>query len=541
MNRMRTSRRLGPLALALAAVGAALPGVVRAQEVLPRESIADFLQDPAKLAALTRAVKVMQDRPEGDPTSWWYQAKIHGAGDPVTNQPDNSDPHWNQCQHQHWWFPAWHRAYVYCFERLLQKAAGDPKLRLPYWDYTDPTQRALPAPFLDPNSPLYVPGRRLRSGDDELRPTEVDTGAAFSRLQFLGSDLQGGFGGGRVDVPVQFPDQDQTGSLEKVPHNAVHRAIGGKMGHPYTAALDPIFWLHHCNIDRLWEAWASANPGWVNELDDTFKNYQFTLIDETGKPVRHTVGELLDTTKLGYAYGRLGDRQAPAVLAALLRRPAEPPRRGPLKSQALAEAAPPEAVTVKGDPVTVTLKPAPAADLRALAPGAPAPPDTRFALVLSGVEFARLPTSNYEVYLNLPTADHTTAGQTRHYVGLLAIFEAPHGKGHADHGKGKKPGRTYAFDVTRTLEALHSEKGFDPKKLTVTVVPVGPIRQGRPTRPQDPVELRIRDFTLQALHSAPLAAPAGVPPEVDRLRRDVQELRDRVRRLEAEVERLKKK
>ena len=43
------------------------------------------------------------------------------------------------------------------------------------------------------------------------------------------------------------------GELELVPHNVVHGSIGGLMNNPNSAALDPIFWLHHCNIDRLWE------------------------------------------------------------------------------------------------------------------------------------------------------------------------------------------------------------------------------------------------------------------------------------------------
>jgi hypothetical protein len=35
----------------------------------------------------------------------------------------------------------------------------------------------------------------------------------------------------------------------------MHVRVGGFMGAFNSAGLDPLFWLHHCNIDRLWEVW----------------------------------------------------------------------------------------------------------------------------------------------------------------------------------------------------------------------------------------------------------------------------------------------
>jgi tyrosinase len=43
--------------------------------------------------------------------------------------------------------------------------------------------------------------------------------------------------------------------LESAPHNPVHNLIGGEMAN-MTSPRDPIFYLHHANIDRLWHAWA---------------------------------------------------------------------------------------------------------------------------------------------------------------------------------------------------------------------------------------------------------------------------------------------
>jgi hypothetical protein len=48
----------------------------------------------------------------------------------------------------------------------------------------------------------------------------------------------------------------------------------GLMNDPGVAALDPIFYLHHANIDRMWALWnhsSNANPadaGWTNGPPD---------------------------------------------------------------------------------------------------------------------------------------------------------------------------------------------------------------------------------------------------------------------------------
>jgi hypothetical protein len=44
------------------------------------------------------------------------------------------------------------------------------------------------------------------------------------------------------------------GTLEALPHNQVHNSIGGWMPTP-ASPRDPIFFMHHCNIDRIWAVW----------------------------------------------------------------------------------------------------------------------------------------------------------------------------------------------------------------------------------------------------------------------------------------------
>ncbi|EFW99188.1 tyrosinase central domain containing protein [Grosmannia clavigera kw1407] len=62
-------------------------------------------------------------------------------------------------------------------------------------------------------------------------------------------------------------------SLEQI-HNSVHDFIGGNtnragrghMSSVAVAAFDPVFWLHHCNTDRLLHLWQCSNPGnWFHQ------------------------------------------------------------------------------------------------------------------------------------------------------------------------------------------------------------------------------------------------------------------------------------
>ena len=100
---------------------------------------------PADLASYAAGVAAMKARPATDPTSWLYQAKMHAlnSGSAAALQ--------DQCQHRQFFFFAWHRMYLYYFERIVRKASGNPNLTVPYWNYTDvAAQAALPDAFRSP-------------------------------------------------------------------------------------------------------------------------------------------------------------------------------------------------------------------------------------------------------------------------------------------------------------------------------------------------------------------------------------------------------
>ena len=312
-----------------------------------------------------RAVRTLQLRPLTDPTSWRFLAAIHGMHPVVWQQfgvigPNTPLPpvavrrrFWNQCQHQTWDFLPWHRGYLAAFEEIVRAAvvsAGGPEdWALPYWNYSDstrPNARTLPGAFglatLPDGSanPLRIE-RRFGNGTTPIR---LDP--SFVSLAALQNDL---FPGGDSDIPPGFggpktlfhhgPESEATnGGLESLPHNVIHGAIGGVapggdpndwrdlglMSMPITAALDPIFWLHHSNIDRQWNVWLRdlqeqhINPDQTTWLDGP-ADRQFVMPQSNHGEWTFTARDVLDTTAspLEYSYE---DETPPVVERRAVRR-----------------------------------------------------------------------------------------------------------------------------------------------------------------------------------------------------------------------------
>jgi tyrosinase len=124
----------------LLGASAILPKVFGQTTLMVRPEWQAFKTTP-RYDSFLRAVKLMKANTQAaDPRSWAYWTNIH----------------LNRCPHSIPYFFAWHRGYLYYFERQMRAVAGDPQLVLPYWDYyTNPT---LPAEFTNPSvgNPLYV-------------------------------------------------------------------------------------------------------------------------------------------------------------------------------------------------------------------------------------------------------------------------------------------------------------------------------------------------------------------------------------------------
>ncbi|EPE28797.1 Di-copper centre-containing [Glarea lozoyensis ATCC 20868] len=104
----------------------------------------------------------------------------------------------------------------------------------------------------------------------------------------------------------------QYSSVEDI-HNNVHGHVGGTghMGNVGVASFDPIFWLHHCNVDRLFAIWQELYPNkYVEAWDDPNRgkvdvNTKLTPFNKTTTGVKWTPADIRDPKKMGYTYPEL--------------------------------------------------------------------------------------------------------------------------------------------------------------------------------------------------------------------------------------------
>ncbi len=101
--------------------------------------------------------------------------------------------------------------------------------------------------------------------------------------------------------------------LDQNPHFFTHFALGGDMAEFSTVGGDPIFYLHHANIDRLWESWNQL--GNTNPTDPDYLNRQFAYGDRSGKRVDLPVSAADRSAALGYEYDSYEKPPKPVTLS----------------------------------------------------------------------------------------------------------------------------------------------------------------------------------------------------------------------------------
>lgn len=176
-------------------------------------------------------------------------------------------------------FLPWHRVYL---ARLGEALRGlDADLALPYWCWS--TDRQLPDWLADFDPEVTVPG------------VGVVQVARAPGVGVAGLPAQDAI----ADILAQPQWHDFTRQLEGVPfgaHNQVHVWVGGTMN-TLASPADPVFWLHHCEIDRLWESWRVDHPGQGPAIDGD---------DAVLDPWSMTVAAVASPAQLNYRYDRLG-------------------------------------------------------------------------------------------------------------------------------------------------------------------------------------------------------------------------------------------
>jgi tyrosinase len=178
-------------------------------------------------------------------------------------------------------FLPWHRRFLMELEKKMQ--AIDPLAFIPYWKWT--TNRSLPS-WINNDKPTVkvpavsgMPGTTITVTRSSTHPSGLPTAAQLDNLVKNTS----------IDY-TQFTSQ-----LEGY-HNVVHGWVGGTMNNIMVSPSDPVFWMHHAMIDRLWSLW-QAKPG------NAGKKPTLSGANATLDPWSDTAANVSSIATLGYSYG----------------------------------------------------------------------------------------------------------------------------------------------------------------------------------------------------------------------------------------------
>lgn len=286
---------------------------------------------------------------------------------------------------------------------------------------------------------LNFPSNRTTLTNPTQLPDEaVSYKAAFAFRNFdvpQGTEapnrLSPSFGGNQVPQPQHF--SDARGQLEHLPHNRIHNEIGNGilsisntcsanwMGDANCAGRDPIFWLHHTNIDRLWTDWLALGEGRANSTDENWKNTKFSFYNEKGQLETRPVSDFLETKAFAETMNV--------------------PRQ--------------QSVDIHGTRANVSIPlPLTKNQLSTAAFGAEKSPSP--VLILEGVTYdPGAPT--YNVYINLPAGVEADT-RTPYYVGSIVLFASPQNT-------------TLKFDLSDKIQSLLEREEISEGQLSVQFVP----------------------------------------------------------------------
>jgi len=277
-------------------------------KVVTRKEIRSLSEAEAK--RFFDAVDKTLESKSGPGTSEFFRcASYHGQPPPI------------YCQHGRETFPGWHRIYLMDFEKALQAAdralGNDGNVALHYWDWSVRPEDGLPK----------IVRERFNGWPDDFWPDSLKQERHTQALRrasdrSITSQLRS-WGVGQeaydcllatqhwVHASTQFSGAYP--SIES-PHNSVHVIVGGnggQMGGVAWAAFDLAFWLHHCNVDRIYESYLAIEPDSAQEFENFQDNQQVDMFDADFEPFTKPDGskyrpkDTFDTAALGYKYDDL--------------------------------------------------------------------------------------------------------------------------------------------------------------------------------------------------------------------------------------------
>jgi tyrosinase len=258
-------------------------------QCVAQESVAGLRKDVRSaagqrdLGSYAVAVKLLQALDPNHPLNWDNIAQIH----------------FDHCPHSNWWFLPWHRAYLYYFELACRFITQDAVFCVPYWDWSQDSR--LPGPFWGRGNELFDDTRTI-TGDDFVDTEEGEYLGQRAINNILSGTWVDCYSGATAGDDQRDPTPGA--SLLESAHNRVHSKISGDMD-SFVSPRDPIFWLHHANIDRLWASWMQQNREqmpdsniWAGHMLQMFYDAQ------AARPVAVLTRDTANAVKYGAVYDK---------------------------------------------------------------------------------------------------------------------------------------------------------------------------------------------------------------------------------------------
>jgi tyrosinase len=169
----------------------------------------------------------------------------------------------------------WHRVYLHLFEEALHNY--HPDVCVPYWDWTRAEEQHFPDWLVGVLPTVHTPTRTInviRAPGSAGGLAAITSGVPSAMAKTSYSTL--------------------TAPINGI-HGSVHIWVGGTMSDASVSPADPVFWLHHANLDRLW--W-----GWYNSPQGNHENPPLSGSDAVMDPWSYTEADIRNIATLGYEY-----------------------------------------------------------------------------------------------------------------------------------------------------------------------------------------------------------------------------------------------